>query len=88
MRSTPLAYGTAPMLHWMVNEKNIAPHVRVWDKTQRKDETISIADFDWNEEANQYTCPEGHPFKSNWRLFKTPRNHVTQADRCVPGKPA
>jgi len=32
------AYGTAPMLHWMVNEKNIAPHVRVWDKTQRKDE--------------------------------------------------
>jgi transposase len=77
------AYGTAPMLHWMVNEKNIAPHVRVWDKTQRKDETLSIADFDWNEEANQYTCPEGHPLKSNWRPFKTPRNHVTQADTVV-----
>jgi len=77
------AYGTAPMLNWMVNEKNIAPHVRVWDKTQRKDETLSIADFDWNEEANQYTCPEGHPLKSNWRPFKTPRNHVTQADTVV-----
>jgi transposase len=77
------AYGTASMLDWMVNEKHIAPHVRVWDKTQRKDETLSIADFDWNEEANQYTCPEGHPLKSNWRPFKTPRNHVTQADTVV-----
>jgi transposase len=77
------AYGTAPMLHWMVNEKHIAPHVRVWDKTQRKDETLSSSEFDWNEEANQYTCPEGRPLKSNWRPFKTPRNHVTQADTIV-----
>jgi hypothetical protein len=30
------AYGTAPMLAWMVNEKDIGPHVPVWDKTERK----------------------------------------------------
>ena len=35
------AYGTAPMLAWMVNEKAIAPHVPVWDKTERKDGTFS-----------------------------------------------
>jgi len=30
------AYGTAPMLAWMVEEKDIEPHVPVWDKTERK----------------------------------------------------
>jgi len=77
------AYGTAPMLHWMVNEKHIAPHVRVWDRTQRKDETLSSSEFHWSEEANEYRCPEGHPLKSNWRHFKTPRDHVTQAGTIV-----
>jgi len=77
------AYGTAPMLNWMVNEKHIAPHVRVWDRTQRKDETLSSSEFHWNEDANEYCCPEGRPLKSNWRPFKTPRDHVTQADTIV-----
>jgi transposase len=77
------AYGTASMLNWMVNQKHIAPHVRVWDKSQRKDETLSSSAFEWNEEANEYRCPEGHPLKSNWRPFKNPRNHVTQEDTVV-----
>ena len=29
-------YGSAEMLGWMVNEKQIEPHVPVWDKTQRE----------------------------------------------------
>lgn len=33
---TDTAYGTAPMLAWMVEEKDIEPHVPVWDKTERK----------------------------------------------------
>ncbi len=77
------AYGTAPMLHWMVNDKDIAPHVRVWDRTQRRDETLSSSEFLWNETANEYRCPEGKPLKSNWRRFKNPRDHVTQADTIV-----
>lgn len=77
------AYGTAPMLNWMVNEKHIAPHVRVWDKTQRNDETLSSSAFKWNEEANEYSCPEGRPLRSNWRPFKTPRDHVTLEDTVV-----
>lgn len=77
------AYGTAPMLDWMVNDKGIAPHVRVWDRTQRKDETLSSSEFLWNETANEYRCPQGKPLKSNWRRFKNPRDHVTQADTIV-----
>lgn len=37
------AYGTAPMLGWMVNEKGIEPHMPVWDKTARKDDSFSSA---------------------------------------------
>ncbi|MCL5059671.1 MAG: transposase [Candidatus Thermoplasmatota archaeon] len=77
------AYGTAPMLGWMVNEKGIEPHTPVWDKTERKDDTLSSGDFEWNEEANQYRCPEGHALRSNWRPFKTPRLHVTKADTII-----
>ena len=32
------AYGTAPMLAWMVDEKDIEPHVPVWDKTELGDD--------------------------------------------------
>jgi transposase len=77
------AYGTAPMLHWMVNEKQIEPHVRLWDRTQRKDETLSSSEFKWNEEVNEYCCPEGSVLKPNWRPFKNPRTHITQAQTIV-----
>lgn len=77
------AYGTAPMLGWMVDEKGIEPHTPVWDKTERKDNTLSSADFEWNEDANEYRCPEGHVLRSNWRPFKNQRSHVTKADTII-----
>jgi len=77
------AYGVAPMLNWMVEKKHIAPHVPVWDKTARKDDTLSAADFDWYEETNEYRCPEGHALRGDWRPFKNPRDHVTKADTIV-----
>src|SRR5262247_2307100 len=27
------AYGSAPMLDWLINERNIAPHIPVWDRS-------------------------------------------------------
>ena len=77
------AYGTAPMLGWMVNEKGIEPHMPVWDKTARKDDSFSSNDFQWNEEADEYRCPEGHALRSNWRPFKNQRSHVTKADTII-----
>lgn len=77
------AYGTAPMLDWMVNDKGIAPHVPVWDKTERDDDTFSRSDFQWNAKANEYRCPEGHALRSNWRPFKNPHSHITKADTII-----
>ena len=45
------AYGTAPMLSSMVEEKDIELPVPVWDKTERKNESFSGNDFLWDEEA-------------------------------------
>lgn len=71
------AYGTAAMLGWMVDDKGIEPHVPVWDRTQRDDGTLSSSDFQWNEEADEYRCPQGHALRKQWRPFKNERTHVT-----------
>lgn len=76
-------YGSAAMLGWLVDEKQIEPHVPVFDKTERTDGTFSCSDFKWNEEADEYRCPEGHALRSNWRPFKTPRNQITKADTII-----
>jgi len=77
------AYGTGPMLGWMIQEKGIKPHVPVWDKTERKDGTFSSSDFAWDEQANEYRCPQGHALRSDWRPFKNPRTRITKADTII-----
>lgn len=77
------AYGSAPMLAWMVDEKGIEPHVPVWDKTQRQDDTLSSTDFEWDGAANEYRCPEGHSLRSERRPFKKARTHITQANTII-----
>jgi transposase len=72
------AYGTAPMLGWMVKDKGIEPHVPVWDRSQRKDGTLSSREFTWDEQAKQYRCPQGHALLSERRSFTKPRDHVTK----------
>jgi hypothetical protein len=70
-------YGTAEILGWMIDQKQIEPHVPVWDKTQRNDETLSSSDFQWDQQADEYRCPEGHVLHSQWRPSRT----------CVPTSP-
>jgi hypothetical protein len=77
------AYGTGPMLEWLVEDKGIEPHVPVWERTDRSDGTFSVTDFQWHEQANEYRCPRGEPLRSEWRIFKTPRSHVTLADTVI-----
>lgn len=73
-------YGSAAMLGWLVDEKQIEPHVPVWDKSERKDGTFSVSDFQWDEQADEYRCPEGHALRNDWRPFKNPRTRITKAD--------
>jgi transposase len=74
------AYGSAPVLGWLVEEKQIEPHIPVWDKTQRTDSTLSSSAFQWDEQQDEYRCPQGHALRSEWRPFKSPRTHITKAD--------
>jgi hypothetical protein len=39
------AYGAAPMLNWLVEEKGIAPHIPVFDRSKRDGGTFSRSDF-------------------------------------------
>jgi len=77
------AYGTAPMLAWMKKEKDIEPHVLVWNKTERKNGSFSSNDFHWYEEVEEYRCPAGNAIRSEWRAFKNERSHVTKANTII-----
>jgi hypothetical protein len=51
------AYGSAATLNWLVNEKRIAPHIPVIDKSNGEDGTFSRDDFTFYKEGNVYICP-------------------------------
>jgi transposase len=52
------AYGAVRLLKWLV-DRQIAPHIPVWDKSARTDGTFSRADFVFDRERNVYICPKG-----------------------------
>lgn len=62
------AYGSAPNLHFLVDVKNIEPHVPVIEKSQREDGTFSRGDFDYDAERNVYVCPNSKVLQTNGRL--------------------
>ena len=50
-------YGSAEILGWLVEDRKIAPHIPVWDKSKRTDDTFSRQDFAYDPAADNYTCP-------------------------------
>ena len=91
------AYGAAPMLHWIVNEKKIEPHIPVWEKSQRDDGTFSRSDFRFDEQAAVYECPGGKRLTTSGRptseatvIFRA-SNHdcggCSLKQRCCPNTP-
>jgi transposase len=77
------AYGTGPMLGWMVEEKGIEPHVPVWQRPPRSDGTFPNSDFHWIEQSDEYRCPAGHALRKERRLFKEARSHITKAGTII-----
>jgi transposase len=71
------AYGSGEMLGWLVAER-IEPHIPVIDKSERQDGTFSNADFSYDPETDEYTCPGGKPLKKYWREMKKPRHGVSK----------
>ena len=77
------AYGTGAMLDWLVEEKKIEPHVSVWDKSTRSDDTFSASDFIWNNEEDYYQCPAGKRLQRFRRAFKKPRSGITKDNTII-----
>jgi transposase len=77
------AYGTAPMLEWMVKDKGIEPHVSVWEKPENNPNIFSRSDFVWDQKAGCYHCPGGQQLQIGRRNFKAQRSHVTKANTII-----
>lgn len=92
------AYGSAETLNWIVNDKKIAPHIPVIDKSTREDGTLSRADFSFDKEHNVYVCPNGKLLHTTGTIFEgtTLRYRASKLDcdgcalkmQCCPNTPA
>jgi len=61
------AYGTGRMLGWL-KQRDITPHIPVWDKSRRSDNTFSRENFAYDAERDIYTCPGGKTLRSTGRV--------------------
>src|SRR5881398_2145194 len=92
------AYGAAPMLNWLVEEKGIAPHIPVNDKSQRDDGTFSRSDFQYDPTSDLYRCPGGKQLRTSGTVHegKTLLYRASKLDcdvcplkpQCCPKDPA
>jgi transposase len=92
------AYGSAKTLNWLVNDKRIAPHIPVIDKSKRGDGTFSRQDFTFDHERDIYTCPAGKTLTTTrkvvnddqllYRASKLDCDVCPFKMRCCPKEPA
>src|SRR5439155_21049139 len=76
------AYGSAPTLNWVVNEKKIAPHIPVIDN---EDGTFSRGDFTFDKERNVYVCPMGKLLKTTGRILAEHKfRYIASTRDCGP----
>ena len=59
-----VAYGTGEMLGWLVAQE-IDPHIPVWDRSTRENDTFSRADFTYDKDRDLYICPGGKELKTS-----------------------
>lgn len=64
------AYGSAATLNWIVNEKKIAPHIPVIDKSKRDDGSLSRENFTFDKVRNVYVCPQGKLLHTTGRIHE------------------
>ena len=65
-------------MEWLVKERQIEPHIPVFDKSNRTDGTFSRSDFVFDAERNHYTCPQGKLLVQFRRTYATPRSGITK----------
>src|SRR6266403_442199 len=72
------AYGSAKNLAWLVHERDIEPHIPVFDKSQRTDDTFSRDDFAYDHERDRYICPAGKELRQRQKIYRMPRPFVDE----------
>ena len=77
------AYGTAAMLNWIVEIKQIEPHIPAWRKYQGKSGQFGLDDFTWDARNDRYLCPSGKSLERYRRKFKKKRTGITKANTIV-----
>ena len=85
------------MLGWLV-KRNIEPHIPVWDKSRRDNDTFSRGDFTYDRERDVYVCPGGKTLRTTGRVHggKTLLYRASKRDcdvcpfktRCCPTAPS
>jgi hypothetical protein len=77
------AYGEAPTLHWLVDEKQIAPHIPVIDKSKRDDGTKSA--LSGHQSCQRLpSSPRGWLRKYRWRYSRPAAGCCDQSERIRP----
>jgi Transposase DDE domain len=83
---------------WLVGQR-IAPHIPVWDMSQREDGTLSRKDFRFDKKDDVYFCPQGTRLKITGRLHNNGTALLYRASKydctscslkpgCCPKQPA
>ena len=83
------AYGTGRMLGWL-KDRDIAPHIPVWDRSRRTDGTFSRSDFTYDRTRDVYICPGGKHLKTTGRVHSDETlRYLARKDDCAacPLKP-
>jgi transposase len=76
------AYGTGKLLAWLL-DREITPHIPVWERYERTDGMFSRLDFSYDAERDVYICPSGRPLKTSGTVHDgRVRNYLSQPGDC------
>ena len=89
---------TPRSLNWLVEDKQITPHIPVIDKSSRENGTFSRGDFRYDAERDAYDCPAGKELRTSgtvhegttllYRASKFDCDRCSLKSRCCPKEPA
>ena len=76
------AYGTGKLLAWLL-DKEITPHIPVWERYERTDGMFSRRDFTYDAARDCYICPNGRPLRTSGTVHDgRVRNYLSQPADC------
>ena len=76
------AYGTGKLLAWLL-DRDITPHIPVWDRYQRTDGMFSHLDFTYDNARDVYICPNGRSLGTSGTVHDgRVRNYLSRPADC------